>query len=294
MKHPRHGIRSTQPKPTTPSIAPVPILPPLPLHVVDHAFPAKLHPDIPCPALICEDTDESIAKHSGIAYNDLTGNFLFMSFDGSVCYLVVYHYKLNPILTLPISSLDDKTIIDAYKIAFDELSAKGSKPKLNIMDNQAKKYIQKFLTKEECKLQHVEPHNHRINAAECAIQIFKDAFITALATTDLNFPLQLWDRLTPQVQNRPNMMHASCTNPSKSAYETLYGPYNWNRYPLAPLGCKAIVYKDGNTRGSWVSKGVDGWYLSPSMDHYCCDVYYILETRAFRILGSTELFPQNC
>jgi hypothetical protein len=193
MKHPHHGIQSTQPEPTTPAIAPVPIVPPLPLHAVDHAFPAKLHPDTPHPALICNNTDESIAnifcfrvfadQHSGIIYNDLTQNFPFMSYNGSVCYLLVYHYKLNAILALPISGLDDKTIFDAYKIAFDELAAKGFKPKLNIMDNQATKNIKKFLTKEECKLQLVELHNHMVKAAEHTIQTFKDAFIAALSTT---------------------------------------------------------------------------------------------------------------
>ncbi len=50
-----------------------------------------------------------------------------------------------------------------------------------------------FLTKNNCKLQLMEPHNHRVNAAEQAIQMFKDAFIAALATMDSNFPLQLWD-----------------------------------------------------------------------------------------------------
>ena len=30
-------------------------------------------------------------KNSGIVYNDLTGNFPFMSLDGSVCYLIMYH-----------------------------------------------------------------------------------------------------------------------------------------------------------------------------------------------------------
>jgi hypothetical protein len=75
-----------------------------------------------------------------------------------VCFLVVYDYKSNTIFALPISGLDDKTIfIASYKIAFNELAAKGFKPKLNIMDNQATKYIKKFLTKEECKLQLVEP-----------------------------------------------------------------------------------------------------------------------------------------
>ncbi len=77
-------------------------------------------------------------------------------------------------------------------------------------------------------------------------------------------------------------------------YEILNGPYDWNRYPLAPLGFKAIVYKDGNTRGSWALCGVNVWYLGPSKDHYRCDLYYIIETQAYCISGSTELFPQHC
>ena len=94
--------------------------------------------------------------------------------------------------------------------------------------------------------------------------------------------------------NTLNMLRASRVNPSISAYEALHGPYDWNRYPLAPLGCKAVIYKDGYVRGSWASRGVDGWYLGPSMDHYRCDVYYVPETRAYRVSGSTELFPQHC
>jgi hypothetical protein len=133
-----------------------------------------------------------------------------------------------------------------------------------------------------------------MNAAELAIQTFKDAFISALATTNRNFPLQLWDRLTPQVQDTLNMMHASCVNPTILANEALNRPYDWNRYPLAPLGCRAVVYKDGDTRALWASRGVDAWYLSPLRDHYHCGLYYITETRAYRILGLTELFPQHC
>ena len=162
------------------------------------------------------------------------------------------------------------------------------------MDNQATKHIKQFLTENECKLQLVEPHNQRVNAAERAIQTFKDAFIAALATTDSNFPLQLWDKITPQVQDTLNMMRTSRVDPAKLAYEILNGPYDWNRYPLAPLGCKAVIYEDGDTRGSWASRGVDGWYLGPSKDHYRCDLYFIPETRAYRISGSTELFPQHC
>jgi hypothetical protein len=56
------------------------------------------------------------------------------------------------------------------------------------MDNQATKYIKKN-TKNKCKLQVIEPHNHCINATECVIQTFKAAFIAALTTTDSDFPL---------------------------------------------------------------------------------------------------------
>jgi hypothetical protein len=104
---------------------------------------------------------------------------------------------------------------------------------MNVMDNQATKHIKKFLTKKECDLQVVEPHNHRVNAAGRAIQIFKDAFIVALATTDCNFPLQLWDQLAPQVQDTLKLLRPSRINSNISAYEALNGPY-LEPLPLSP------------------------------------------------------------
>ena len=164
---------------------------------------------------------------------------------------------------------------------------------MNVMDNQATKHIKKFLTEKECEIQLVAPHNKRLNAAKRAIQTWKDAMIGALATTDADFPLQLWDWLTPQVEDCLNLMRASQINPTISVYEALNGPYDWNRYPLAPLGCKAVIYEDCNIRGSWASRGVDVWYLGPSCDHYRCALHYIPETRAYGILGSTEVYPQH-
>jgi hypothetical protein len=124
--------------------------------------------------------------------------------------------------------------------------------------------------------------------------MFKDAFIAALMTTDCHFPLILWDKLVTLVVNTLNMMGASLIDPTISAYEILHGPYDWNRYPLAPLGCKAVVYENGDIKGLCASRGVNGWYLGPSMDHYWCDIYYIPETWAYQISGSTELFLQHC
>ncbi len=256
------------------------------------------------PNLIRDNGDKSIAnvfvfgafadKNSTILYHDLTGSFPFMLLDGSICFFVLYHYELNCILASPIVGLDGKSIFTAHKKRFKELESKGFKPKLSVMDNQATKHSKQFLTKNECRLQLVEPHNHCVNAVERAIQTFKDAFIVALATTDSNFTLQIWDKIIPQVQDMLNMMRASRVDPTRSAYEVLNGPYDWNWYPLAPLGCKAVVYEDGDTCGSWASQGVDGWYLSPSKDYYWWDLYFIPETSVNRISGSTELFPQHC
>jgi hypothetical protein len=44
----------------------------------------------------------------------------------------------------------------------------------------------------------------------------------------------------------------------------------------------------------WASRGMDAFYLGPAIDHYQCDHYYIPETRAYPISGSSELFPQHC
>ncbi len=53
-------------------------------------------------------------KQTGTLYNDLTRLFPFMSLKGNVCFLVMYHYDSNAILTLPISGFGDKVIFNAY------------------------------------------------------------------------------------------------------------------------------------------------------------------------------------
>ena len=287
MKRPKKGIRSTQNQVKTKGDSNVPSIPmPVP-HAAPHPLPLFVEP-IPYNGLAytarmevnCIPDDKSIAhvfcfgaftnKVSGVVYNDLTGNFPFMSIDGSVCFFVLYHYKTNTILVKAIANVDDRSIFATYKEIFEtlEVEAKGYKPKINVMDNQATKYIKKFLTNKECSLQLVEPHNYHVNTVERAIQTFKDTFIAALATTDRDFPLQLWDKLAPQAQDILNLIHALRINPNILAYEALNGPYNWDRYPLAPPGCKAIIYKAPAVRGSWALRGTDAWYLGPSADHY--------------------------
>jgi hypothetical protein len=125
MKRPKHGIKSTRPKPNASVPPPLPIMPPL----VWLPLPSDFVPSvIPGPKVIGNDCDESIGnvfcfgaftnRHSGIVDNNLTGNFPFVLFDGSICFLVLYHYEANTIMAMPITSLDNFSIFHAYKENF--------------------------------------------------------------------------------------------------------------------------------------------------------------------------------
>jgi hypothetical protein len=97
-------------------------------------YPGQAYNAPPGPNLIGSDNDESIAnifcfgafvdKNSGIVYHDLTGLFPFMSYNGSVCFFILYHYKFNSILATPISGLDNVCIFNAYKKEFEMLASK--------------------------------------------------------------------------------------------------------------------------------------------------------------------------
>jgi hypothetical protein len=83
----------------------------------------------------------------------------------------VYHYKTNAILALPISGFSDKIIFAAYKQQYEMFKSRGHVIRLNVMDNQASQTIKKCLIKNQSKLMLVEPHNHRVDAAETAIGV---------------------------------------------------------------------------------------------------------------------------
>jgi hypothetical protein len=107
MKRPRHGIRSTRPKPTRNGTATN--IPVLVAQIAPQLLPLFGWNPIRCqldnegPNIIIDEDDLSTAnifcfgafadKTSGIVYHDLTGSFPFMSFDGSICFFVMYHYE---------------------------------------------------------------------------------------------------------------------------------------------------------------------------------------------------------
>ena len=143
-------------------------------------------------------------------------------------------------------------------------------------------------------LQLVPPYDHRTNPAERAIRTFKDHFTAGLASLPPSFPLHLWDRLVAHAVITLNMLRQSRTNPKISAHHHLYGAFDFNRTPLAPPGCRVVVYETPDHRRTWDSRGTDGYYLGPALEHYRCHRAYVPSTRSERVVKSVEFFPHNC
>ena len=84
----------------------------------------------------------------------------------------------------------------------------------------------------------VPPGCHRRNAAEVAIRNFKSHFLSILAGVADDFPLNLWDKCLPQAEITINLLHQSNATPTMPADAHLNGPFDYNKMPLAPMGCK--------------------------------------------------------
>ena len=111
----------------------------------------------------------------------------------------------------------------SFKCIYSYLTIKQFKPKLHIMDNECSKQIKTFIQEQGTKIQFVEPHIHRVNAAECAIQTFKNQFIAGLCTVKKSFPMQVWNELLPQAELTINLLRTSQLDTNISAYAMLEG-----------------------------------------------------------------------
>jgi hypothetical protein len=133
--------------------------------------------------------------------------------------------------------------IKAYLALWTRLTANGTvKPTTHILDNKASEAY-KAETRKNCTIQLVPPDNHRQNLAERAIQTFKNHFKAVIAGVDNNFPMHLWDRLLLQTVLTLNLLRQSNMAPTVSAYQCVHGAFDYNKMPLAPMGCAVQLHK---------------------------------------------------
>ena len=135
------------------------------------------------------------------------------------------------------------------------------------------------------------PPQYRRDAAEAAIQTFKNHLLSGLATCDPQFPIIEWDRLLPQAQLTLNLLRNSKVNPKLSAWAHLNGTFDLNKTPLLPPGTKILVHSKPTNRKSGEFHGQQGWYGAPAPHHYRCVACYILVKHREIVSDTTKIIP---
>jgi hypothetical protein len=240
------------------------------------------------PTVIMEETDldqgiktqyvYAATIDAGQIYTDQTGRFPMLSSKGNKYIMILYDYDRNAIMAQPIKK-NCPELLRAFQVMEQELVARGLKPKLVKLDNEASKLLKTYLHEQNITFQLVPPYIHRRNSAERAIRSFKDHLIAGLCSTDKSFPMNLWDRLLPQAVITLNMLRTSRINPKLSASTHIYGQYDYNRSPMAPPGTRIIAHETPSRRRTWAPHGQDGWYIGPALEHYRCYTIYVNKTR---------------
>ena len=85
------------------------------------------------------------------------------------------------------------------------------------------------------------------------------------------------------------MLRQSNATPNVSAYAHMCGPFDYNKMPLAPMGCKVQVHEKADQQGTWAFHSVDGWYLSTSPEHYRTHCCYIKSTNSERLSDTVQI-----
>ena len=110
-------------------------------------------------------------------------------------------------------------------------------PNWHIMDNEAPEDLKNAIRANGCRVELTPADMHRRNAAERAIQTLKKHFISVLAGVADDFPISEWDQLIPQTVITLNLLRPANVAPNVSACAYHHEQFDYNRMPLAPMGC---------------------------------------------------------
>ena len=97
---------------------------------------------------------------TGKLYTNLTGRFPVQSSRGHKYVLVAYNFDSNSIHVKPLKRRNDNSMITAYEEIYTKLTARGLKPKLHWLDNEASKALKNFISKADTEYQLTPPHIH--------------------------------------------------------------------------------------------------------------------------------------
>jgi len=179
--------------------------------------------------------------------------------------------------------------LNALQAAVTHSITRGLSIDLQILDNEASSTYKEAITfKWNAKFQLVPPYMHRRNRAERTIRTFKDHFLAILAGVDAAFPPYLWDLVLPQAKLTLNLLRQSTLNPWISAWEFFQGPFDFNKTPLDPVGCRVLIHAKPATQRSWDFRAKNGFYIGPTMDSYRCFKLVNADTKSQVISDTVE------
>jgi hypothetical protein len=214
----------------------------------------------------------------GIIATDLPGRFPTTSGQGNSYVMVMYDFDSNTINAVAIKNRKKESLIKGYNELYEDLKKVGINPVLHRLDNETSDDLLREIEAKGMEYQIASPGDHRLNHAERAIQTFKNHFIAVLYGADIGFPAKQWGRLIKQAVMTLNMCRPSRINPKLSAYQQVWGNFDFNKTPLAPPGCKVVVHERAMERGAWACHGIVRYYIGPAMKHYRNYDSYIPET----------------
>jgi hypothetical protein len=94
---------------------------------------------------------------AGQIYSDQTGRFPVVSRKGNKYIMILYDYDSNAILAQPIKYRTAPELLQAFQVMEQELVARGLKPKLMKLDNEASKLLKMYLHQQNITFQLIPP-----------------------------------------------------------------------------------------------------------------------------------------
>ena len=217
-------------------------------------------------------------------YTDQTGRFPVVSSRGNKYLMVACELDGNYIDAEPLQNRSASQLTQAYQNFFTRWKATNVlAPNWHILDNEAPEALKNAIRGNGCRVELTPADMHRRNAAERAIQTLKGHFISVLAGVANDFPTSEWDQLIPQAILTLNLLRPANVAPNVSAYAYHHGQFDYNRMPLAPMGCAVQFHIKPNRRRSWGEHASDGWYIRSSPEHYRTHVIFVKATRKTRV-----------
>jgi len=193
-------------------------------------------------------------------HSDATGRFPIVSSQGHQ-YILVSVFN-NYVHMESMASRSADSYVKAYKATFAFFRRLKHHVAVQRIDNETSSQLEDFFRAEDVSVEYAPAQNHRTVRAERAIRDAKNHIISTLATAHPSFPLELWDRLLPQIELTLNHLRPLYPNPDISAYLGVFRtPYDFLAHPIAPCGTLVLVWESPSTRASWAPHGVRGFYL---------------------------------